>query len=101
MDDSTPPPSENLLLLLVTVQVLVFGEILAGFGQFLGLRLGIDVAERAGLLRGLDVLRLAIRGRGANQETARQYDCGQCDFQMEHDASGVKVSNSSTNQLNP
>src|SRR5664280_678576 len=101
MDDSTPPPSQYLLLLLVTVEVLVFGEILAGFGQFLGLRLGIDVAERAGLLRGLHVFRLAIRGRSANQETARQYDCGQCDFQMEHDASSAEVSNSSTIRLNP
>src|ERR1039457_1899022 len=101
MNDSTPLAPDYLLLLRVTVQVLVFFEILAGLRQFLGLRLGIDVAERAGLLRGLHVFRLAIRARGANQETARQYDCGQCDFQMEHDASGLEGSNSSTIRLNP
>src|ERR1017187_7144193 len=101
MDDSTPPPSEQLLLLLVTVQALMFGIILAGFGQLLGFRLGIDVAVRACLLRGLHVFRLAIRTRGANQETAQQYGGGQGDFQMGHDASSAEDSNSSTIHLNP
>src|SRR6185369_13158841 len=98
MDDSTPPPSGYLLLLLVTVEVLVFREILAGFGQLLGLGFGIDVADRAGLLRGLRVFRFAIRGRGTNQETAQQDDSGQCDFQVGHDASIRKKSNCSTNR---
>src|ERR1017187_10082221 len=101
MDDSTPLARDYLLLLLVTVQALVFGEILAGFGQLLGFRLGIDVAVRTGLLRGLHVFRLAKRGGGAKQETAQQYNSGQGDFQMGHGASSVEVSNSSTIWLNP
>src|SRR5258708_3824364 len=91
MGDSTPPPSVYLLLLRVAVEALVFGEILAGFGQFLGLRLGINVAVRAGFLCRLNVFRLAIRGRRTNQETAQQYDSGQYDFQMGHDASNPEV----------
>jgi len=61
MDDSTHPPAEYLLLLLV--------------------------------------FRLAIRGRGTNQETARRYDSGQGDFPMGHDASSAEVSNCSTIRL--
>jgi hypothetical protein len=80
MDDSTPPPSLCLLLLRVSVEVLVFGIILAGIGQFLGLILGIDVTICATLFRGLYVFRFAIRARGTNQETAQQYDSGQSDF---------------------
>jgi hypothetical protein len=59
------------------------------------------VAVVAGFLRGLHVFRLAIRGGGAKQETAKQYGSRQGDFPMGHDASSVEVSNSSTIQLNP
>src|SRR6478735_2426479 len=91
MDDSTPPPSAYLLRPLVTVEILVLGVMLAGFRQLLWLRLGIDMAVGASFLRGLRVFRLAIRGCGANQKTAQQYDSGQCDFPMEHDASTHEV----------
>src|ERR1035441_8392167 len=101
MGDSTPTPFQYLLLLLVTVEVLVFGEILAGFGQFLGLCLGIDMAVRAGLLRGLHVFRLAIRAGGTNQKTAQQYDSGQGDFQVGHDASNLEGSNCTAIRLSP
>src|ERR1035441_8039027 len=99
MDDSTPPPFEYLLLLLITVEVLVFGEILAGFGQFLGLCLGIDVGVSASFLSVLHVFRLAIRGRGTNQKTAQQYDSGQRNFQVGHGASKKGVSNCSAIRL--
>src|SRR5438552_11063478 len=90
-----------LLGLRVAVEALVFGVILTCLSQLLRLRLGIDVAKRARLLRGLRVIRLAIRGRGTNQKTAQQNDCGQGDFPMGHDASTPEVSNHSTIWLSP
>src|SRR3954469_24782445 len=71
MTGSTPPPFLELLLFLIAVEGLVLGKVLTGVGEFLGLRLGIDMAYGAGFLCGLCVFRLAIRGRGTNQKTAQ------------------------------
>src|SRR6476660_4094047 len=91
MDDSTPPPSMYLLRLRVTVETFVLGVVLTCLSQLLRLGFGIDVAKRARLLRGLRVFRFAIRGRGANQKTAQQNDCGQGYFPMGHDASTHEI----------
>src|ERR1035441_4014745 len=98
MHDSTPPPSiEPLLLLDVAVQGLILPVVLAGVGQVLihGVLIshGFLVAVSALLLSSRHVFRFAIRGRGANQETAQQYDSGQNNFPMGHDASARKGSN--------
>jgi hypothetical protein len=51
------------------------------------------MAVSASFFRGLHVFRFAIRGRGANQETAQQDDSGQSNFPMGHDASTRQDSN--------
>src|ERR1035438_3218894 len=88
----------QLLLLDVAVQGLILPVILAGVGQVLvhGVLIGWDVllvAVSASFLSSLHVFRFAIRGRGANQETAQQNDSGQSNFPMGHDASARKGSN--------
>src|ERR1039457_3520019 len=88
----------QLLLLDVAVQRLILPVMLAGVGQVLIHRVLIvrDVllmAVSAGFLSTLHVFRFAIRGRGANKETAHQNASGQSNFPMGHDASARKGSN--------
>src|ERR1041385_1986366 len=87
----------GLLLLLVAVEILVLGVVLAGLGEFFRLGLLVHVAGCAGLLGCLGVLGLPVGGSGADQKTAQQNDSGQCNFQMGHDASNRQRSNSRAN----
>src|ERR1017187_8977220 len=92
-----------LLLLDVAVQGLFLVVILAGVGQVLvpGGLIGdhLLMAVSALLLSSLRVFLCAIRGRGANQETAQQDDSGQTNFPMGHDASARKGSNCITTHV--
>src|SRR5579862_9249160 len=93
--------SRLLLLRVAFERVVVLLEVLPGFRQFLGLRLGIHVAERARFLGSLHVLRLCKRQRGAHQEAAQQNRGGDGVFDLRHETSDPEVCNSLTTRPPP
>src|ERR1035438_8568365 len=90
-----------LLLLLVAVEALVLGVVLAGLGQLLGFGLGIDMTVRTRLLGRFHIFHFAERGCRANQKSAQQNGRGQDDFQMGHGTSTTKRSNCIATRLPP